>query len=336
MRAHRSLILTVAAVAMLAIGAQAATGGGDVVVRNGDTLSAIAARNGVSTAALASANGITDINHIEAGQVLHMPGAPGGSAATYYTARSGDTLASIGRYFGVSVSALASANAMPNPNLVRIGQRITIPARPASGSSAAASGPRSYTVRSGDTLSSIGRYFGVSTSAIASANHLANQNLVRIGQVLAIPAGSGATGTSGLPATLLASPSRLALRPTFEQWAATYGVPADLLEGLCWLESGWQNGVVSSTGAIGIGQLMPDTVSLVNDVLLKAHLSPNVAAENIRMSARFLKYLLDRSWGDVHIALAAYYQGFRSVSEHGVYAPTLVYVAAVLALRDRF
>lgn len=263
---------TIAAIAALAVAAQAATGGHEIVVRPGDTLSGIAARNGVSTGALARANGLADPDMIRDGMVLHLPG----------------------------------------------------------------SGPSGYTVVAGDTLTSIARAHGVTVSALASTNSLRNPDLVRIGQRLTIPAGGAPASASGLPSKLANSPSRLALMASFDRWAGTYGVPADLLKGLCWLESGWQNTVTSSTGAVGVGQLMPDTVALVNGVLLNAHLDPRDPDDNIRMTARFLRYLLDRSGGDVRMALAAYYQGFRSVSEQGAYASTLVYVAAVLALRDRF
>ena len=46
-----------------------------------------------------------------------------------------------------------------------------------------------YVVRPGDTLYAIGRRYGVSPFAIAAANHLANPNLIYVGQVLRIPGG---------------------------------------------------------------------------------------------------------------------------------------------------
>ncbi len=45
-----------------------------------------------------------------------------------------------------------------------------------------------YTVRSGDTLSRIASRFGVSVQAIAQANGITNVNLIRVNQVLQIPA----------------------------------------------------------------------------------------------------------------------------------------------------
>ena len=124
--------------------------------------------------------------------------------------------------------------------------------------------------------------------------------------------------------------------PRFDKWATTYGVSPDLLKALGWMESGWQNDVVSRVAARGIGQLTPDTVKFVNDRLLKTHLDPAVADDNIRMSARFLRFLLDRTGGAPGLALAAYYQGLGSVREHGLLPSTQRYVDNVLALRARF
>jgi nucleoid-associated protein YgaU len=53
--------------------ATAATTAESYVVQEGDTLGEIAERFGVTVAALAEANGLTDVDHIEAGQVLIIP-----------------------------------------------------------------------------------------------------------------------------------------------------------------------------------------------------------------------------------------------------------------------
>ena len=45
------------------------------IVQNGDTLGEIATQFSITVEALAQANGITDLDHIEAGQVLVIPGA---------------------------------------------------------------------------------------------------------------------------------------------------------------------------------------------------------------------------------------------------------------------
>ncbi len=45
-----------------------------------------------------------------------------------------------------------------------------------------------HTVSSGETLSKIAAKYGVTTAAIAKANHIANMNLIWVGQKLVIPA----------------------------------------------------------------------------------------------------------------------------------------------------
>jgi len=201
----------------------------------------------------------------------------------------------------------------------------------------APAGPKiTYVVQRGDTLTSIAARFGTTTQAIATANGIRNRNVIVIGRPLTIPAGEGSSHLPGnLPAKLRAHPDRVALRPTFQKWAGQYGVPADLLQAVAWIESGWQTGVVSKTGAVGVGQLQPTTVDLVRR-MLGTNLDPGSASDNIRMSARFLRYLLDRTSNNVNVALAAYYQGLRSVSTKPVLAETMLYVANVQAVRSSF
>jgi soluble lytic murein transglycosylase-like protein len=104
-----------------------------------------------------------------------------------------------------------------------------------------------------------------------------------------------------------------------------------------WMESGWQNRVVSRTGAAGIGQLMPDTARFVREILIGVpSLDVKDPEHNIRMSARYLRWLLDRSGGDQAKALAAYYQGPRSVETRGMYADTVAYVRTVQAIQQVF
>lgn len=59
--------------------------------------------------------------------------------ATSYTVVSGDTLSGIASRYGVSVSALASANGIANPNVIYVGQTIRISGSSSSGSSSTTS-----------------------------------------------------------------------------------------------------------------------------------------------------------------------------------------------------
>ena len=58
------------------------------------------------------------------------------------------------------------------------------------------SGTAGYTVRPGDTLSAIAARLGVSTTSLASANGLANPNLIRAGQQLKVPGSSSGGGST--------------------------------------------------------------------------------------------------------------------------------------------
>lgn len=329
---------TAGALVVLALTAPLASG--SHVVRPGETLSRIARDRGTTVAALAAANGIADVDRIYAGQVLVIGGtspdvpAPTGAARTHTVVR-GETLSHIAAAYGTTVRAIAATNGIADPNLVVAGTTLGIPG---GGVTPAPTPPAlTVTVVAGDTLTSIAARHGVSAVDLAAHNRLANPHLIRIGQTLAIPARAPAAPSTGaFPSRLLTRPERLALVPVFDRWAAEYGVPHDLLKAMTWLESGWQDHVVSSSGAIGIGQLMPDTVRFVSGHLLGTPLDPAVAEHNIRMSARFLRYLLDQTGGDHSLALAAYYQGLRAVRERGVYPSTHTYVAGVLAFRDEF
>ena len=194
-----------------------------------------------------------------------------------------------------------------------------------------------YVVRPGDSLSVIAKRFSLSTKDLAAANKIKNIHRVLVGATLSVPVTVPKIEVSPkLPPALLAHPERLVLMPVFEKWAKAYNVPIDLLKALAWMESGWQNDVVSVVSARGIGQLTPTTVSFVNDRLLGASLDPTVPEDNIRMSSRYLAYLLGRTGGDQHQALAAYYQGYGSLQKNGVLPVTQLYVADILALQPMF
>jgi soluble lytic murein transglycosylase-like protein len=200
-----------------------------------------------------------------------------------------------------------------------------------------------YLVRAGDTAGAIASHFGISLSDLVRANHLANADRIYAGERLRIPSDAlsvvvGRAGAPRFPSRLLAHPDRLALRPSFRHWAPVYGVPTGLLEALAWMESGWQRGVVSSTGAVGIGQLEPSTVQFVCSQLfgMRGTLDPRNPDANIRMAAAFLGMLLRQTHGDVAMALGGYYQGLQSVRERGPMLVTRVYVAAVQGLWQAF
>jgi LysM repeat protein len=223
----------------------------------------------------------------------------------------------------------------------------------ASGSAAG----RIHTVKAGETLDALSRRYRVPIATLAQSNAIADPDHILAGSKLTLPAPGApsmpearvttqpvakvtpvAPATSAKARPVAVPPSRSGLRPHFAQFAKTAGVPADLAMALAWQESGWQVHKVSSTRAVGVMQLMPDTVEFASRVLLRQrqNLDPHDPVANVRMGTRFLRYLLDRTGSDVDAALASYYQGLRSVRERGVFPETHRFVANVKALRPRF
>lgn len=309
----------------------------EYVVSPGETLGSIAPRYGVSIDALAVHNALADPNLIVAGQTLVIPDGDGeGSSAAptarTYTVKPGDTLSVIAAAHGVSVAALAEGNALRDPHFVRSGAQLRIPvagSAPAPASDQAASSDddaTAHVVVAGETLATIAARYRTTVGALANANGITNPHLVVEGARLKVP-GAGPAATVVVGTTVA---------PLLDQWARTYGVPPDLLKALTWFESGWNNELISNVGAIGIGQLMPATVDFVSDYLLGERIDPHDPSDNIRGSARFLRYLLDETNWDAATAIAAYYQGLASVRRDGTYASSHFYVDGILSLRSRF
>lgn len=119
----------------------------------------------------------------------------------YHKVKSGENLGKIGRQYGVSVKDLQSANHLKGTR-IRRGQTLVIPlpAR-ASGkasensgkiskqpAAAVKGGRRTYKVRAGDNLSSIGRAFGVSVANLKEWNNLLDAGKIKVGDVLVVSA----------------------------------------------------------------------------------------------------------------------------------------------------
>lgn len=115
------------------------------------------------------------------------PAAPAKPAPTAkpsgrtYTVQAGDTLSGIAAKFGVSTSAISGYRS-GNPNIIYPGEVLTING----GSTASKPAARTYTVRSGDNLSSIAARYGTTYQALAAKNGISTPNLIYPGQVLKI------------------------------------------------------------------------------------------------------------------------------------------------------
>jgi len=321
-----------------------------ITVRSGDTLGAIALRLGVSVEAIAASNGLEDPDRIFAGQQLRVPGAGGQAAAPRtgtHLVRAGDTLWDIAFRYGVSVQDLVTANRLTNPSLIHPGQRLSLgqaedgpdaeppaqlhqPGGPASDAPAT----REHRVAPGETLWSIANRYATSIDALVEANRLANPSLIYAGQVLLVP-GQALSG-SPLPAEMAELVrARRDVRHLIAAEARRQGVPVAFALAVAWQESGWQQQVRSSAGAIGIMQLLPTTAEWVGLVMLGEPVDPTRAGDNVRAGVRLLRHYLSR-YGDRSLALAAYYQGQRATDEYGIYPSSLFYVQSILALEALF
>lgn len=106
-----------------------------------------------------------------------------------YTVVWGDTLLTIARRFGLTVSTLRTANNL-NSDSIFAGQVLFIPTpgptRTTTPRPVLTPGAFYYTVVSGDQLRALARRFGVTVTALRTANNLTS-DLLRVGQVLVIP-----------------------------------------------------------------------------------------------------------------------------------------------------
>lgn len=158
-----------------------------------------------------------------------------------------------------------------------------------------------------------------------------------------IPGDEGFTTLVEDPATVLASPradspTRPETAPEtdqkrlIEQVARGHRIDPALISAVVAVESGHVARAVSSKGAAGLMQLMPETASRYG---ISDRFDP---AQNLDAGARHLRYLLGLFNCDLSLALAAYNAGEGAVKRHGnsipPYRETVAYVPKVLRLYE--
>lgn len=156
------------------------------IIARGDTLRSLASRFGTTVDALLAANlDITNANVIYEGQRLKVysgpvtspPNNPPPASGQIYYAQRGDTLRKIAAKFNTTVDAILKVNPqITNPNLIYVGQAITIPAEVST-----------YLIQKGDTLRIIANKFGTTVDALLALNpNIWNANLIYAGQVIRV------------------------------------------------------------------------------------------------------------------------------------------------------
>ena len=184
-------------------------------VKTGDTLYGISRKFGMSLSQLVSVNGISASSLIVPGQTLRVAGGTTTSIVVKtnttssrtsggnYLVQPGDTLYSIARRSGMSLSSLLTINGLSQSSVIYPGQSLTISqtnSRVATNSSYTAkplasgvSTSGTYTVQAGDTLYSIARRSGMSLNILLSINGLSQSSVIRPGQTLSVSGNASQT-----------------------------------------------------------------------------------------------------------------------------------------------
>jgi len=104
-----------------------------------------------------------------------------------YTVVYGDTLSEIALRYNTTVQRLVELNNIANPNLIYVGQILTIP------NLGTVKRRISYKVVRGDTLNQIARTYNVTVQSIVELNNIQNPNLIYVGQTLIIETNTGSS-----------------------------------------------------------------------------------------------------------------------------------------------
>ena len=146
----------------------------------------------------------------------------------------------------------------------------------------------------------------------------------------------GATAPAGLPGVSGGVPGADQVNAAtphaalFNEAGARWGIPPTVLAGMAYVESRFQNNVVSEAGAVGMMQFLPGTAASmgVNPY------DPNSAVDG---AARYLRNALDR-FGSLDMAIGAYNIGPGAMARAGAVNPGTQadrYVTAVRAAAGR-
>ena len=153
-------------------------------VKKGDTLWDIANKYGTTVSKLKSLNNLKS-NVLQVGQTLKVSSSEKEIIPDdylVYKVKNGDNLSKIAKEYDTTVSTIMKINNL-NSDKLAINQQLLLP------KTKKTDGEKTYTVKSGDTLSQIAYDNKITTSELKKANNLAS-DLLKIGQVLIIPSKS--------------------------------------------------------------------------------------------------------------------------------------------------
>lgn len=103
--------------------------------------------------------------------------------ARIYTVQSGDTLSGIAAKYGTTYQHLAQINGIADPSKIYTGQVIKIDGTITATNTQTT---KTYTVKSGDTLSGIATKYGTTVDNLVAKNGIKDKNKIYVGQILKI------------------------------------------------------------------------------------------------------------------------------------------------------
>jgi LysM repeat protein len=153
------------------------------VVSN-DNLRKIATSLGVTLADLQALNGITDPDKIRSGQKLKVPTkrpattttkasatatTKAGATGNTYTVKSGENLTKIAKDLGVTLTAMMTANNITDPDKIRAGQVLTVPAKTAATTATTKAGATTATTAAATTVAATATTVAATTATTVAA-----------------------------------------------------------------------------------------------------------------------------------------------------------------------
>ncbi len=123
------------------------------------------------------------------------------------------------------------------------------------------------------------------------------------------------------------------LGEVIRRYSTIYRLEEALVRAVIKVESDFNPRAVSSKGAMGFMQLIPETAK---DMQVRNPFDPE---DNIRGGSRYLRLMLDQFGGNLELALAAYNAGPNSVKRHGGIPPfpeTVNYIGRVKEFLDYY
>jgi len=282
-----------------------------------------------------------------------------------YVVRAGDTLSGISQSQHVRLPDVLRLNGLAMESVIYPGDRLRIPdapgtpatsgtqgtpgtvsARTAEGSMRGPVTGSGYVVRPNDSLIGISQEQHVKLQDLLELNGLHLESVIHPGDRLRLPAPKRPAEHTYPPAVVAAAdanrrmlahaqvPSRAQVQGMVVSTARSMGVDPALALGVAYLESGFQQRVVSPANAVGVMQVIPSAGRWASTMVGRP-LDLLDAKDNIVAGIALLR-ALTRAADTEAQAIAGYYQGLSSVQRNGMFDDTRRYVANVQTLKSRF